>query len=93
MPAHGVDVIVLAGVGGHVLAFGPGHAPGSAVPGMPGTAIVTGHRDTHFRFLERVKPGDEIVADLLPVRRRQARRPSALRRGRARVGRIAQAIG
>lgn len=63
VPAHGVDLIVLAGVSGRVLAFGPGHAPGSAVSGMPGTAIVTGHRDTHFRFLERVKPGDEIVVE------------------------------
>ncbi len=63
VPAHGVDLIVLAGVSGRVLAFGPGHAPGSAVPGAPGTAIVTGHRDTHFRFLERVKPGDEIVVE------------------------------
>ncbi len=63
VPAHGVDLIVLAGVSGRVLAFGPGHAPGSAVPGMPGTAIVTGHRDTHFRFLERVKLGDEIVME------------------------------
>ena len=29
-----------------------------------GTAIVTGHRDTHFRFLERVKPGDEVLVEL-----------------------------
>ncbi|MBI4628306.1 MAG: class GN sortase [Candidatus Rokubacteria bacterium] len=63
VPAHGVDLIVLAGVSGRVLASGPGHALGSAVPGAPGTAIVTGHRDTHFRFLERVKPGDEIVVE------------------------------
>src|SRR5438132_1343162 len=27
-------------------------------------AIVTAHRDTHFRFLERVRPGDEIVVEL-----------------------------
>src|SRR5215470_16132578 len=63
MPAHGVDLIVLSGVSGRTLAFGPGHAPGSAAPGASGTAIVTGHRDTHFRFLERVKRGDEIVVE------------------------------
>lgn len=63
VPAHNVDLIVLTGVSGRTLAFGPGHAPGSAVPGLPGTAIVTGHRDTHFRFLERVKPGDEILVE------------------------------
>ena len=31
---------------------------------MEGTAIVTGHRDTHFRFLARVTPGDEIVVEV-----------------------------
>jgi len=69
VPAHGVDLIVLTGVSGRTLAFGPGHAPGSAVPGAHGTAIVTGHRDTHFRFLERVQQGDAIIVEG-PDRRR-----------------------
>src|SRR5262245_861260 len=56
VPAHGVDLIVLSGVSGRTLAFGPGHVPESAAPGTPGTAIVIGHRDTHFRFLEYVRP-------------------------------------
>ena len=63
VPAHGVDLILLDGVSGRTLAFAPGHAPGSAPPGAPGTAIVSGHRDTHFRFLERVRAGDEVLID------------------------------
>jgi len=63
VPAHGVDLIVLWGVSGRTLAFGPGHAPDSALPGTPGTEIVTAHRDTHFRFLERVRRGDEIFME------------------------------
>jgi sortase A len=63
VPAHGADLIVLDGVSGRTLAFGPGHAPGSARPGAPGTAIISGHRDTHFRFLQGVVPGDEILVD------------------------------
>ena len=63
VPAHGVDLIVLTGVSGHTLAFGPGHAPGSAIPGARGTAIVTAHRDTHFRFLQRVRHDDEILVE------------------------------
>ena len=63
VPAHNVDLIVLAGVSGRTLAFGPGHAPDSALPGSPGTEIVTAHRDTHFRFLERVRRGDEILVE------------------------------
>ena len=63
VPAHGADLIVLDGVSGRTLAFAPGHASGSARPGATGTAIVSGHRDTHFSFLQRVRPGDEVIID------------------------------
>ena len=63
VPAHGADLIVLDGVSGRTLAFGPGHAGGSARPGAAGTAIISGHRDTHFSFLQRVRPGDEVIVD------------------------------
>jgi len=63
-PAHGVDVIVLAGVSGRTLAFGPGHAAGSAAPGAAGTAIVSGHRDTHFAFLARLRAGETLSMEV-----------------------------
>ncbi len=53
-------VIVLAGGSGRTLAFGPGHVDGSPLPGAPGNSVIAGHRDTHFRFLEHLRPGDEI---------------------------------
>jgi sortase A len=56
--SHGVDLIVLAGGSGRTLAFGPGHLGASALPGEPGNAVIAGHRDTHFRFLSEVRPGD-----------------------------------
>ena len=52
--------IVLAGANGRTLAFGPAHHEDSARPGTTGASIVTGHRDTHFRFLSRLEPGDRI---------------------------------
>jgi sortase A len=61
VPAHGVDLIVLDGVSGRTLAFGPGHATGTARPGEAATSILTGHRDTHFRFLQRLRVGDEVI--------------------------------
>ncbi|HEX2438445.1 MAG TPA: class GN sortase [Methylomirabilota bacterium] len=61
VPAHGIDLIVLDGVSGRTLAFGPGHATGTAAPGEAATSIVTGHRDTHFRFLEHLAAGDEVI--------------------------------
>ena len=63
VPAHGVDLIVLAGVSGRTLAFGPGYAPEGAAVGAPGTGIVTGHRDTHFRFLQWLRAGEEILVE------------------------------
>lgn len=53
-------VIVLSGASGRTLAFGPGHVDGSALPGERGLSVIAGHRDTQFRFLERLRPGDEI---------------------------------
>lgn len=64
LPAHGVDLIVLDGVSGRTLAFGPGHMPGTPLPGgAGGVAVIAGHRDTHFRFLRDVQAGDEIVVE------------------------------
>ncbi len=59
-PRLGVDRIVLAGTSGRTLAFGPGHMDGTAPPGAPGHSILSGHRDTHFRFLKDLEPGDTL---------------------------------
>lgn len=59
-PAYGISHIVLAGASGSSLAFGPGHLFGSANPGERGNIIISGHRDTHFSFLEDVKKGDYL---------------------------------
>jgi sortase A len=61
VPEHEIDLVVLEGDSGNVLAFGPGHMMLSSLPGQPGNAIISGHQDTTFRFLERVKLGDRIT--------------------------------
>lgn len=62
-PAQDADLLVLSGASGRTLAFGPGHLDGSALPGDPGNSVITAHRDTHFRFLRRVAPGDTLVVE------------------------------
>ncbi|MEH6471034.1 MAG: class GN sortase [Halopseudomonas sp.] len=57
VPALNVSMIVLQGDSGRTLAFGPGHSSDSAAPGEPGTTVISGHRDTHFAFLQQLKPG------------------------------------
>jgi sortase A len=72
-PGHDADVLVLSGASGRTLAFGPGHLDGSALPGDPGNAVITAHRDTHFRFLRTVAPGDELVVERADGGRRHFR--------------------
>jgi len=60
LPRLGASFIVLSGDAGSSRAFGPGHNTASALPGHPGTAVISGHRDTHFRALARLRPGDRI---------------------------------
>lgn len=60
VPRLKASAIVLAGGSGQALAFGPGHLGATARPGELGTAVFAAHRDTHFRFLGELKPGDEI---------------------------------
>lgn len=64
MPAHDVDLPVLAGDSGNALAFAPGHATASAALGSPGLAVIGGHRDTHFGFLRDVQPGEALRLQL-----------------------------
>ena len=64
VPAHGVDLPILAGDSGNALAFAPGHARSSADLGSDGLAVVGGHRDTHFAFLADVEPGQRARLQL-----------------------------
>lgn len=42
-----------------------GHIPGTAWPGQPGNIGLAGHRDTFFRSLGEVRPGDSIRIETL----------------------------
>ncbi|CAN7390941.1 class GN sortase [Rhizobium sp. LjRoot258] len=59
-PRLGKHAIVLSGASGEALAFGPAWLANTPQPGDEGTAVIAAHRDTHFRWLKDVKPGDEI---------------------------------
>ena len=55
---------IYEGVTLDVVDHGPGHWPGSAVPGQLGNSVFAGHRVTHshpFRNLDQLVPGDEVV--------------------------------
>ena len=57
------SLFVVEGVDQADLRRGPGHLPGSALPGDDGNVVVAGHRDTHFRLLKDIRKGDDIVLE------------------------------
>ncbi|MBU0945381.1 MAG: class GN sortase [Proteobacteria bacterium] len=60
-----VDLIVLEGESGEVLAFGPGHLPRSSAPSGDGNCVLAGHRDTSFRFLQKLQTDDTFTLQTL----------------------------
>jgi LPXTG-site transpeptidase (sortase) family protein len=60
IPSIGLDEVVVEGVGNDELNAGPGHLPGSALPGEPGNAVISAHRDRHFSALGDLRIGDIV---------------------------------
>ncbi|MFK5978666.1 MAG: class GN sortase [Rhizobiaceae bacterium] len=52
--------IILSSISGQSLAFGPGHMSNTPMPGEQGTAVLAAHRDTHFAWIQHLRPGDNI---------------------------------
>jgi sortase A len=74
-PAFGMIVIpkinlvhpVFEGIDETAIHWGPGHWPGSAMPGRAGNAVFAGHRVTHtrpFLDIDLLAPGDQIIFHL-----------------------------
>jgi len=60
IPRIGISVMVLQGMEEEILIAGAGHVPGTPLPGAAGNVAIAAHRDTFFRKLEGVLPGDSI---------------------------------
>ena len=61
IPKIKLDEIVLEGIDDDAMNGGPGHFPGSPLPGQLGNAIISAHRDRHFRNLGSLVTGDTVV--------------------------------
>lgn len=60
IPRLEISVAVMEGDSGAVLRRAAGHIAGTALPGEPGNAGISAHRDTFFRPLRNVRGDDEI---------------------------------
>jgi sortase A len=63
IPRLGAQIYVVEGTDATDLRLGPGHMPGTALPGQKGNCVIAGHRDTHFRVLRNIRRGDEITLE------------------------------
>lgn len=64
VPRIGADEIALNASTGAAMAWGPGAVPGLDRPSADLVAFA-GHRDTHFAFLGKLRPGDEVLVGAL----------------------------
>ena len=60
VPRFGISVIVLQGIAENTLTVGAGHVPETPLPGAAGNIVIAAHRDTFFRKLDGIRPGDRI---------------------------------
>lgn len=64
IPKIGVDMAFVEGVTPAALAKGPGHYPGTPLPGRGDNVAIAGHRTTHlapFWALDKLEQGDDIT--------------------------------
>jgi len=64
IPRIHLDVVFVQGVASQALQMGPGHYPGTPLPGQSGNVAIAGHRTTYlhpFWALDQLRPGDLIL--------------------------------
>lgn len=64
IPRIGLERVIVQGVSKADLKKGPGHYPGTPLPGQAGNVGIAGHRTTYgapFNRIDELRPGDQIV--------------------------------
>jgi sortase A len=64
IPRLGLTRPMYEGIRLSTLDFGPGHWPGTALPGELGNVVIAGHRVSHnqdFHDLDQLLPGDQVI--------------------------------
>ena len=68
IPKINLSMVVVEGTDTAQLQQGPGHYPGTPLPGEAGNAAIAGHRTTYlhpFYYLDQLVPGDDITVTTL----------------------------
>ena len=65
VPRLGLKAIFVQGDSPRILRHAVGHISETALPGESGNVVLTGHRDSFFRPLRSIQPGDAITIKTL----------------------------
>lgn len=71
IPRLALTRLMFEGIRLATLDNGPGHWPGTAMPGDVGNVVVAGHRVSHnrdFRDIDQLQPGDEVIMSTMSGR-------------------------
>jgi sortase A len=60
IPAVKLSGVIFEGSSNETLAEGVGHLSTSPLPGHTGNVVLAGHRDSYFRPLRKIRPGERI---------------------------------
>jgi sortase A len=66
VPRLSLEAVVFEGIATGTLSKGPGHMPGTPLPGQPGNAVISGHRTTYgrpFHDFDQLSDGDRIEVE------------------------------
>ena len=66
VPVLDIEFVVFEGVDRETLTKGPGHMPGTPMPGQPGNSVISGHRTTYgrpFHDFDQLQEGDAIEVE------------------------------
>lgn len=61
IPSLGLDAVFVQGDSPRILRRAVGHVSETALPGEEGNVVLTAHRDSFFRPLRKIRPGDAIM--------------------------------
>lgn len=64
IPSWNQSYAIVEGTDEAQLNKGVGHYEGSVLPGSVGNSVLAGHRDSVFRRLGDLKPGDELIVEI-----------------------------
>lgn len=64
IPKINLEAVIIEGIDQSTLRKGPGHYPGTALPGQEGNCVIAAHRDMFFRNVGQLDIDDTIICTI-----------------------------